>query len=342
MKIFLNLIFFIVVLTTFNNSVVAKNSNTVDSATFNRWMTELSNWGRWGKDDELGSINLITPKKRIEAAKLVEKGISISLARELRNVSTRTVATDDFKHEVVLTGLDPSTDASSDRYTIAFHGSTISHLDALCHIFNKGKMYNDFSQKLVTETGCQKLSVDVFSDGIFTRGVLMDFANLKGIPSLEPGTAIMSSDLDDWEKKTGVKVRSGDALLIRTGRWSPSHTKENTFGAWSGLHASAAKWLHDRDISILGTDANAEVYLQNTLSGEGGAWRPPLTDVEGEWFPVHKLLMVAMGTQIMDNLDLDGLTAEAKRQGRWDFLFTFAPLSVPGGTGSPINPIATF
>ena len=132
-------------------------------------------------------------------------------------------------------------------------------------------------------------------------------------------------------------------MLIRTGRWLSAHqSKQEIFGAWSGLHASSVKWFRDRDISILGTDANAEVYLQSSLIKDGEPWRAPRTDVEGQWFPVHKLLIVAMGTQIMDNLDLDALTEEAQSQGRWEFLFTVAPLRAPGGTGSPINPTAIF
>ena len=310
------------------NSVGAQSQKLVDSETFDRWMSDLSNWGRWGKDDERGTVNLITPDKRIEAARLVQKGIPVSLARDVEKVKTVDNPYP-FEHEVNSTGLDPSAEFSGDRYSVQYHGLAHSHLDALCHVFYDGNMYNGFAQTLVTETGGEKLSVRGFADGIFTRGVLIDIAWLRGVPYLEPETAILPEDLDAWTKKTGVEIRAGDVVLIRTGKWARRDEK----GAWdtneslAGLHASSAKWLADRNVAVVGTDAGADVLPSG---------------VEGQSFPVHKLLIVAMGTPIFDNLELEDLSEEAQRQGRWDFLFTAAPLAIPGGTGSPLNPTAIF
>ena len=309
--------------------VCPQSRENVSSKTFDEWMSELSNWGRWGNDDELGTVNLITAEKRVNAAQLVEKGISVSLARDL-DKSESHHNTDPFKLEMDYTGLKPEGDQYSvDNYWIRYHGLAHSHLDALCHVFYEGKMYNGFAQTLVTDEGGQKLSIQNLADGIFTRGVLIDIAWAMGLPYLEPGTAILPEDLDAWAAKSGVQVGSGDVVLIRTGRWARLDDK----GPWkvweslAGLHASSIKWLRDRDVSVVGTHAGVDVIPSG---------------VEGQPFPVHRLLVVAMGTPIFDNLDLEQLSKEAIRQNRWEFLFTAAPLRVPGGTGAPLNPIATF
>ena len=165
-------------------------------------------------------------------------------------------------------------------------------------------------------------------NGIFTRGVLMDIPKLKGVEYLKAGTPIYPEDLDAWEKKAGLKVGSGDVVFVRTGRSSQA-AKEGPLGPekLAGLHASCAKWLKDRDVAILGSDAASDVS-------------PSL--VEGVDQPVHQLVLIAMGMPIFDVMNLEDVSKEAERQGRWEFLLTAAPLAVEGGTGSPLNPIATF
>ena len=217
----------------------------------------------------------------------------------------------------------------SDSYQVAYHGYGHTHLDALCHIVHNGKMYNGVPASVVTAKGAGKLSVFGLRNGIFARGVLMDIPELKGVPYLEPGTPIYPEDLDAWEKKSGVRVRAGDVLLIRTGRWTLRDKK----GPWdvgaktAGLHVSCARWMKQRDITILGSDAASDVIPSG---------------VEGVQQPVHQLAIVAMGVPIFDNCDLEELSRTAKRLNRWEFLVTAAPLAVEGGTGSPLNPIATF
>ncbi len=306
----------------------AQQSETVTQETVERWMTELSNWGRWGKEDQLGALNLITPAKRIEAAGLVRAGVSVSLARNTEKVEAIDNSSP-FEHTMNYTGLKPIGKFCRDTYQVLYHGYAHTHMDALCHMFHQGKIFNGFSQQEVTEKGAGKLDILNVKDGIFTRGILMDIPRLKGVPYLEPGTKIYPSDLDAWEKKAGVKVSSGDVVFIRTGRWALRDEK----GPWdvaakgAGLYASCAKWLKERDVAMVGSDAASDV----APSG-----------VEGVEQPIHQLVLIAMGMPIFDNCDLEALGQEAAKQKRWEFLITAAPIAVPGGTGSPLNPIATF
>ena len=313
---------------TWNDRAAAQSSRKVTKEMVDAWMTELSNWGRWGKDDQLGAINLITPAKRMQAAALVKKGISVSLARD----TEKEEAPDNprpFVHEMLRTGLDKPGGSSSDRYSVAYHGYAHTHMDSTCHKFYNGKMYNGFSQEEVTDKGAGKLAVLNFKNGIFTRGILMDIARLKGVPYLEPDTRIYPEDLDAWEKKAGLKVSSGDVVFIRTGRWARRDAK----GPWAagknsaGLYATCAKWLKERDVAMLGSDAASDVMPSG---------------VEGVSQPIHQLVLIAMGMPIFDNCDLEALGSEAAKQQRWEFLLTAAPIPVTGGTGSPLNPIATF
>lgn len=300
----------------------------VTKADVEAWMESLSNWGRWGPGDQLGAVNLITPETRMAAAKLVEKGVSVSMARDVEKDS----AVDNprpFRHKMLNVGLNNPGQFVSDDYQVSYHGYAHTHMDSLCHMAYNGKMYNGFPQAEVVESGAPKLAVTAFKQGIFARGVLMDIPRLKGVDWLEPGTPIYPSDLDAWEEKAGFKTRSGDIVLIRSGRWA----KRDAEGPWdvskksAGLHASAAQWLKERDAAILGSDAASDVA-------------PSL--VEGVGQPIHQLVIIAMGMPIFDNLDLEAVGEEAARQNRWEFLVTAAPMAVGGGTGSPFNPIATF
>src|SRR6185503_18455643 len=237
-------------------AALAQPGHSVTAAMVDKWMTELSNWGRWGKEDQMGAVNLITPAKRKQAASLVKEGVSVSLAR---NTETEKAADNDspFVHTMTSTGKNPLEGAySMDLISVSYHGWAHTHMDSLCHMFYKGKMFNGFSQEEVTAKGAQKLAVTNFKNGILTRGILMDIARLKGVSYLQPGTPIYPEDLEAWEKKAGIKVGSGDVVLIRTGRWAMRDSKA-PWGISSnsaGLHASCARWLKSRDVAILGSD----------------------------------------------------------------------------------------
>ena len=294
---------------------------------FDAMMHSLSNWGRWGKQDQIGALNLITPEKRRQAAALVREGVSISLAHNV--IKVKAFDSPPFEHKMLKTGQASGADGSGDRYSVEYHGFTQTHMDSLCHLFYNGQMYNGFSGKEVTDQGAGKLSVINFKNGIFTRGVLLDFPYVFGVKYLEGKRAIYPEDLDAFEKKTGVKIQSGDAVLINTGRWARYQAE----GEWdamkgsAGLDASCMPWLKKRDVAVVGSDLASDVIPSG---------------IEGVQMPVHMLSIIAMGAPILDNCDFGAVSAAAEQRKRWTFLLTAEPLAVEGGTGSPLNPIATF
>jgi len=293
---------------------------------FERWMSELSNWGRWGKDDQLGALNLVTPAKRKQALALVREGASVSLARN----AEKEKAIDNgspFQHSMDRTGTNNPGFSCADTFKVSYHGMAHTHIDSLCHMFHGGKMYNGFPQTTVTSEGAQRLGIQNLKNGILSRGVLIDIPLLKGVEFLEPGTPIFPADLDAWEKKAGIKVGSGDIVLIRTGRWARRASAGPWGGKFAGLHGSCARWLKQRDVAVVGSDAASDVLPSG---------------VEEVAMPIHQLCLVAMGTWILDNCDLEAVSVAAKERQRWEFMLVVAPLAVPGGTGSPVNPIATF
>ncbi|HAK54612.1 MAG TPA: cyclase [Acidobacteria bacterium] len=304
---------------------VAAQARPVSAATLEAWIEELSNWGRWGSDDQRGTLNLVTPEKRREAIDLVQDGVSVSLARDAEKIE----AVDNpspWGQEMRGVG---GGGGSMDTYTINYHGLIHTHLDSLCHAGRDGQLYNGIPQSTVREDGCSALGVDRFKEGIITRGILIDIAWLRGVEYLEPDAVIYPEELDEWESRSGVTIRPGDAVFIRTGRWA----RRAALGPWNvgaqgpGPHASTAHWFKARDVAIVGTDVGTDV-------------RP--SGVEGAGFPLHDLLIFAMGMPLLDNCDLEAVSRAARARGRWEFMLTAAPLAVPGGTGSPINPIAIF
>ena len=201
---------------------VAPESRELDEADIERLMGELSNWGRWGPDDQLGAANLITPDKRLAALGLATEGITVSLAHRVLKDEADDVPLP-FGHRML--GVPDEASASaffggvSDNYQVSYHGYSHSHIDSLCHILHKGQMYNGVSQDTITEAGCSNASIVNLQGGIVTRGVLVDVPRLKRVPYLEPGTPIYVEDLDAWEEMAGVTVGPADAVFIRTGRW---------------------------------------------------------------------------------------------------------------------------
>lgn len=299
----------------------------VSRAQFSKWMAELNNWGRWGKEDQKGALNLITAESRKRASRLVREGVAVSLSHD----AEKQKAPDNprpFVHEMLSTSRTPNAMAHSDQFTIAHHGLAHTHLDSLCHVFWEGKMYNGFPVSEVTESGAAKLAVTNAKTGIYARGVLMDMAENEGVPWLEPGTPIYPEDLEAWERKARVKVGQGDVLLIRTGRWAHRAAKgAQPLKGLSGLHASCIPWLKQRDVAVVGSDAAMDV-------------RP--SGVDGVTQPIHIFSLAGLGAWILDNVDLEDLSQEAKQRRRWEFLITASPLAVPGATGSALNPIALF
>jgi kynurenine formamidase len=295
----------------------------LDKTTIARWMQELSNWGRWGRDDQMGTINLITSAQRKAAAALVKEGFAVSLSRDADAVKS---ADNPFPF-----GYQPVPNAmfGMDIYTMRYHNQSTTHIDSLSHMYVDGRMYNGFSQSEVTPTGAHKLAVTAFKNGIASRGILMDIARLQGVKYLANGAAITPADFDAWEQKAGIRVGAGDIVFIRAGHWVRRKEKgpwDSETGA-AGMHPSCARWFRQRGVAMIGSETHGEVMPA------------PVKDVP---FPLHQLLLVAMGMPMLDNCDLDALADAAASRRRWEFFVTVSPLAVPGGTGSPVNPTAIF
>jgi kynurenine formamidase len=215
----------------------------------------------------------------------------------------------------------------ADYFALAPHGYSTSHIDALCHIFHEGKLYNGYEAATVTAHGAAELGIHHLRSGIITKGVLVDVPAIRGVEALEPGEPIFPEDFVSAERATGVTVETGDALLVRTGRWR----WRETHGPWppseglAGLDASCLTWLHEREVAVLGSDGVSDVWPSR---------------VDGIPMPIHTVAIVAMGVHLLDNLDLDELSVACTAAGRWSFLLTVAPLVLHQGTASPVNPIA--
>lgn len=299
----------------------------VPKADYERWKTELSNWGRWSKEDQIGALNLITPAKRRRAADLVKEGVTVSLAGD---VNTEKAVDNGQPYEHTMTSAGAT--GAADRLAVSYHGYAHTHIDGFGHRFFDGKMWNGFSFEEVTrEEGAKRNSIYNLHNGIFTRGILMDIARLKGVPYLEPGTRIFIEDLEAWEKQAGVKVSAGDAIFIRTGRWA----RRAKLGPWNaaretaGLDASVLPWLKRRDVALLGSEA-----------AQDASPAPPGSEIGG--LPLHDFALIILGIHLFDNTNLEAVAEAAAARKRWEFLLTGAPLPVRNGTGSPINPIAVF
>lgn len=299
---------------------------------FQRAMQELSNWGRWGEDDELGQANFITQEKRIAAARLVREGITVSLAHDV--VQEDAVDTSAYLNREVIS-VSPTGAADKLEYTGSYHGTIHSHLDSLdCHIMYEGKGYNGVGyEEVEAADGCPRGSIHAHRNGVITRGVLFDATLLPGRATLdgwlEPGTPITYEDLEILEEIQGIRAQPGDVILLHTGRW----IRREALGAWpisdgvAGYHADVAYFLKDRGVAMIGHD------MFNDVSPSG---------VGNISLPLHSLALVSLGVSIFDNLDFTEVAELAKQLGRYEFLFMASPLRIQKGMGSPLNPIAMF
>ena len=291
----------------------------------------VCNWGRWGADDERGALNFIDDSRRAAAARTVQSGRTVSLSLPL----DKAPAPDNFKplvHLMHQTGPDGKLDAfphCADFFAISPHGHVNTHLDALCHIFWRGKMYNGFDADAVTSHGANRCAIDLLRAGIVGRGVLLDIPKVRSVRWLEDDDGIVPADLDAAEKDHGVRVDEGDILLVRTGR----ALKRRVQGPWNvrercaGLEASCLGWLYQRRVAVLGGDGHNDL-----------APSPYKTSMA----PIHVGAIAMMGVHLIDNADLEELAQTCQGAGRYHFMFMMSPLVLEGGTASPVNPIAIF
>lgn len=324
----LRLIAFITLLVIPWPPALSQPGQRISRDTFDAWMTRLSNSGRWGADDQLGTLNLITPAKRRAAAQSVRDGITISLANELvTGADSNLIAP--LRFGLMQFPYDTLATAAVDTLWVLVHGWKFTHVDAISHFTYRGSMYNRHATSHLRAEGANRLGIDNMHAGIVSRGVLVDMARHKSVPFLAASTPITASDIEAWERANNVRIEEGDVLLIRTGR--AERTKAQ--GPWTvrestaGPHPSLAFWLKTRGVAALGSDVANEVS-------------PSLVPGNGD--PLHFLTIVAQGMPLFDNLNLEALAAEAATRSRPTFMFVAAPLRIRGGTGSPLNPLAIF
>ncbi len=296
------------------------------------YFDSLSNWGRWGPDDQLGALNYITPEKRRAAGALIREGIAVSCAWDIETTPRPDHMFGVPQRYMVASGKDPLEfgrgGSALEVMSFAFHGATITHLDGLSHIFWDGKMYNGKPADLVTaQKGAEEYAVTALGDGIVTRGVLMDVPALGGRPWLDPGEGVFPEHLEAVEERQGVRVGTGDIVLLRTGKGRRQREESDAPGSSGGWHVASLPWLHEREVAVIGADNAQE-------AGSPGYDAIPV--------PVHMIAIAAMGLHLIDNCDLEALAETCARLDRWEFFLSIQPLRLEGGTGSAVNPVAVF
>jgi kynurenine formamidase len=302
------------------------------------WMTSLSNWGRWGNDDQKGCLNLITPEKRKQAAALVRDGISVSCARPITTEITPDI-TYQVQRYMVDSGEGRDTDPPERRLArrgaaefigMVFHGQTITHIDALSHYSWQGKLYNGKPASLITSReGAQTHSIEAAAEGIVTRGVLLDVTRVRNTPWLAADDPVMPEDLEAAEELEGVHVEEGDLLLVRTGNYRRRLEKgpvPNT-EPMTACQVACAPWFKERGVATLGTDTSNDI-------------RP--THYATITSPLHTMSLVTLGMWLIDNANLEELAQACQQRNRYEFMLAMGPLRLRHVTGCPVNPIALF
>ncbi|HEV7757658.1 MAG TPA: cyclase family protein [Acidimicrobiales bacterium] len=295
----------------------------------------VKNWGRWERDK--GALALLTSEHRVAAAALVRSGLTVSLAHDLATEATAEIP-HPVVHEMRASGATRASvpiagyEAARDHLATDVHGMGLTHIDALCHMFVEGRMFDGLDAELVTEHGAERNSIMAAADGVIGRGVLLDVPASRGVGYLDPGSYVTVADLEAAEAAQGCTVRTGDMLVVSTGRDARRAAQGGVLDPLSdglaGLHPECLAWLRDRSIALLGSDGISD--------------RLPAGPIESWPFPIHQVAITGMGLLLVDNLRLDDVLAACADHGRWEFLLTIAPLRLPGGTGSPVNPIAIF
>jgi kynurenine formamidase len=307
----------------------SERSPALDSAAFSALYQRLRRATPWGPDDRRGGLNYITPDRVLAAAAEVRLGRTVTLEAPIE-----TQAAPDNPEPAMdeMTGTGDQADPDGltfarDRLTMNVHGNADSHIDALCHVMYRGMLYNGVAAGTVTSAGAAELSIEVASNGIVGRGVLLDIPRLHGVPWLEPGDHVTLDDLTRAEETQQVRVGEGDLLFVRVGH----RERRNALGPWNsaatraGLHPTAMEFVAERKVAALGSDSNNDTS-------------PSVA--EGVDFPVHVLALNAMGLHLLDWLQFDDLVPLCAEFGRWSFCCVIAPLRLAHGTGSPVNPIA--
>jgi len=316
---------------------MSEGNDTPTTAELDEIWERTKNWTRWGSDDERGALNFLSDAHRAEAAATVRSGRSVSLGNDI--TTQPTPETPSPAHHHMLASGDardsngiPGYEASRDYIGTEVHGMGITHLDALCHMFVRGEMYNGRPAGDVKSTGALSNTVMATADGLAGRGVFLDIPRARGVDALDGNTAITVADLERAEETQGSPVQSGDLLIVGGGRDARRTAQGGRFDPFrdgmAGLHPQCLPWLHEREVAL--------------LMGDGISDMTPGLGVANWPFPVHQIGITGMGLHLVDNVNLARLAPVCTDEQRWEFLCVVAPLRIPGGTGCPVNPIAVF
>lgn len=286
------------------------------------YFKELNNWGRWGDADQRGTVNLVTPAKQDAARALVRLGRTVSLARDIGAGGV-------LGYHITYPSPRERSDVVLDRFDLVYHGYWVTHVDALCHVAWDGELYNGRPFKTnFTQAGATWCPIDPLFDGITSRGVLLDVASSRKEGYVTVGNPVTPKDLDDAAARAGVKVEPGDVLVVHSGDaafrtahpdWVPRVSPH------PGLHVACLEWFRAHDIAAIAWDMMDE--------------RP--VSYRGFFMGTH-LAIPFLGLALIDNTMTDRVAAACREIGRYEFLFTVAPLRIPGSTGAPAHPIAIF
>ncbi len=297
---------------------------------------QYRNWGRWGDDDERGTLNFVTPDRIVAAAQLVRKGKTFALAIPFDHNGPQSGSHGRINpvHAMTLDGCDelglPHGIGFSDD-TVFMPLQCATQWDALSHAFDRGKTYNGHEASVVSSRGAAKNGIEKASSGFVGRGVLLDIARLKGDDALEPGYAITEEDLEACIEQQGAtsRIESGDFVLVRTGQMG--QCKKDGWGRYAGgdapgLSFHTADWLFRNELAAIATDT------------WGFEVRP--NEFEGSFQPLHQVVLPNMGLHIGEIFDLEALADDCSDDRTYEFLFVAPPLPITGAVGSPINPYA--
>ncbi|MGW1376146.1 cyclase family protein [Streptomyces sp. NPDC002446] len=305
----------------------ADNGPAVSRAEFDALFDAVRTWGRWAPADR-GAWNRVTPERVRQATALVRSGTVVPMARPWDTVPGPDNPRPALHFMSDLGDVEaPEPATHKDFIGVDYHGKTVSHLDALSHVAYRGRLYDGrAADECVGAAGARFGAVSALG-ALVTKGVLLDLPAVVGEPWLEPGRAVRAADVVAAEQALDVSIDEGDAVLLRSG----GLRRREELGAWdadaasAGFHVDAIPLLAERGIALLGGDGDSDV-------------RP--SPVDGVHSPVHALAIAAMGVPLLDNLDLEALSAVGAATGRYEFLLLVAPLNIPGGTGSPVTPVA--
>ena len=295
---------------------------------------KVSNWGRWGPDDERGTVNFITPEVVRRASACVRRGVVFSLGLPFDADGPQIGQGGRVNPVHLMTATEGRLGADPDgpRYSddvIVMPLQCATQWDSLAHVHYGGQLYNGFPAATLTSAGAARCGIDKVGSGIVSRGVLLDLARAQGVERLQPGQVITPADLEAAERAQGIRAGTGDVLLVRTGHLGVFTVDRDRVGYMRqapGLGLACVEWLHAREVAAVATDTNAVEVLP---------YEDPAVPL-----PVHQLCIRDMGLTLGEMFDLDALAADCARDGVWEVLFSAPPLKVTGAVGSPLNPLA--